>query len=106
MHRFAWPKFIPKQPVSGREREMYISQPLQRHLAQAFADGIAHQQRADEHGAAHRCPEQHAQVCARVEAQAAANKGPVGHGNLNDEGTKGAKKTLGTNPTFVRLFTL
>ena len=52
---------------------MNVAQPLQRQFPQAFADGVADDERAAKRGTADGRPQQHAQMPAPMKAQAANN---------------------------------
>ena len=73
-------QFSAEEAVAGGHRGLDFAEPCQRHVAQAAAHGVAHQQRADEDGAAQRRAQQHAQMRARVKAQAAEDERAEGHG--------------------------
>ena len=71
---------FPEEPIGRRDRVSNSIKPLQRRLAQAAAHRIAHDQRANERRAPDGRAEQHAQVPAPVEAQAAADERAGRHG--------------------------
>ena len=81
-----------EEPVASSHCRFDFAQPCQRHVPQAAAHGVAHQQRADEDRRADRRAQQHAEMRPRVEAQAAKGEGPEGHGRLNHRGTEDSEK--------------
>ena len=72
-------EFRPKKPVVRGKRQLDPAQPRQRHVAQAPAHGVAHDEGADQYRAAHRRTQPRAQMRARVKTQAPEDKSRDGH---------------------------